>query len=79
MESQQPEQTNSCEAKYCDACGNSMLRWTEHGESNVIALAFSVGPSALAKEVLFPFEDREYNICYSCVLKSLGVPIPATV
>lgn len=63
------------EAKYCDSCGRSLLVTTSDTSScNVSALQFSLTiDDPVAKQVLGPYENKEYNFCYICILQLLGV------
>jgi hypothetical protein len=51
---------------HCDGCGQ---------DNKNIALTIHV--NAEDAEAFAPYEaDRDYNICYACWLRALGVPLP---
>jgi hypothetical protein len=77
------------EGIFCDVCGKDMtyhqeqnetLGWS--GETSYIGVQISVSSEIPEMKEFFqkqlgPYElNKQYNICYECWLKSLGVPIP---
>jgi len=71
--------------KYCSVCGKCL---TYHGPDNKIItingcfISFQYDSNNLRfheffKQAFSPYEpDKEYNICFGCFLKAMGVPEP---
>lgn len=75
---------------YCDVCGKDMTYHYPETQEHKGTVRTLIGMNIVVhrdhdhltefcQKQLGPYElGKQYNICYECVLKALGVPAPVT-
>ena len=56
----------------CNVCGNSLEHYTDDGKK-VTFTGVKVSLTGLPEQVIAPYGNGTYRICYPCWLKSLGI------